>query len=325
MSYDRKNQKDNRVYKSKPKDWYTSSKGNDFDFCEGSFELKWIDRKKPIMDYKTHVGKDVHNICYFFYDVLVKSKEIRKGLMDAFKENKTKEFIYNLLLELLPKDFKPKEDFLLKLKNFTIAEGERLYNLSKYMKMNHKNILKYFVPKQREIYLDDEEDMSSGVIDRIDNLPDIKFNKRTFKIAIGDIKTGKIPNQIRKQIEFNRDNPARAKKLKLPTRYRRQLAEYNLLYEKRYNVCKEDILNYIIFLGWEEGPIVIYEHLTKRTYKALANLKIKMRKAVRENRYNPKPYYKKCRACFMREHCPKYEKQREPSPFENQKKVIVVD
>jgi hypothetical protein len=291
------------------------SKINDEAWCPASFFIHYVLGISSNPDKDLYGGTNAHLLCFYYYDVV--DFNILKKL--ELKEDVIKEYIKDVIIELIPKE--NKEDFLeLKghiIDRFAELEAIRIINLRKESKFKKL----YYFPLMREKVLEKPPDYY-GTPDAVWWLsPKFRYDGKKYKILIVDYKTGKVRPE-------------------LMTSHRRELNVYNWLVSYITGIPKDEILGMIMQLGNElsscneKHPIenvtqtgddiyhcsecdkeftpnrTLYYEYSKRSGNATKKRAENLRDLIRNIEDDPRPdlfyprrYYKKCAKCNSKSIC----------------------
>jgi len=293
--------------------WMTPSKLNDYDFCPGLFEARWLRGLKMVESKEMIIGHNIHEILFWYYNSLRKRDKLRQHLVDVVKEgeDKTFDFIMEIYDHLVPASAKDNETLYKMISNYAFIDSYRLMNLYKFYdnSLDVEQINMYYVPMLIEYKFIDNEWEMSGKLDRLDRMPEgFKYKGKKIKFMLGDYKSN-TPDKIWNDYLLYKEDPKLNKKSKpkLTTRYRRQLSVYVDLCVKHLggDYSRDDFAVFIMFLS---KSLSVSEKLSNRTYNSRDKMIDKIRREISlyekgDYVFPCKTFYKKCRKCGNADAC----------------------
>ncbi|MHC1591742.1 MAG: PD-(D/E)XK nuclease family protein [Candidatus Helarchaeales archaeon] len=305
--------------------WIFPSKVNDYDFCPGLFEDRWLQGIEVQKTEKMMIGHDIHEIAFWFYKAIEDENKIKLYLADSFNEGFEEGFfaIQRIYEHVVPDSVKKDRVLLNMVYNHAKLEATRLDNIRKYLDvpLRKQHVEMYFIPVLAEHKFSFEKFTKfegrfkeNGILDRLDRMPPgYEFQGKEIKFFVGEYKSS-TPLDYKRWMKLP-DDQKRKKKLKLKTRYRRQLSfyvDFCIEYFKDEDFTRDDFGVFVEFL---DTGIIIPEILSKRTYNSRDKLVNKIRGEIKKweqgNYHLPyKPYYRKCEECGRKEGCPAYSERK---------------
>ncbi|MHA1279267.1 MAG: PD-(D/E)XK nuclease family protein [Candidatus Helarchaeota archaeon] len=301
------------------------TKVNDYTFCPGLFEDRWLNGIEMKKSEKMVIGHDIHEIAFWFYKSIEDEKKIKKYLADSFNKGYDEGFlaVQTIYEHVVPEGVKKDKILLNMIYNHAIMESVRMYNLKRYISepLRVQHVEMYFIPVlvEHKFTIErfekfDGREKEKGVLDRLDRMPPgYKFNGKEIKFFVGEYKSS-TPLDYKRWAKLS-DAEKKKKKLKLKTRYRRQLSfyvDFCIEYFKNEDLNRDDFGVFVAFL---DTGVLIPEILSKRTYNSRDKLVNKIRGEIelweQGNYHLPyKPYYRKCEECGRKDGCPEYSERK---------------
>jgi len=303
--------------------WITPSRTGDYDYCEGTYEDKWLLGLTQKKSEPLKIGHDIHAIIFWFYKTIEDNPKLATALAEATNETReaAKEIIYKIYEKIVPDAVKENKALLTLIYNYAELDLDRLERLKGLFDRDliQEDILKYFMPVLAEHWFENEDEEKSGILDRLDRVPpNYKLKGKSVKFMVGDYKSN-TPNSILKALENYKETGKEKDKPKLTTRYRRQLSFYVDFCCEYLGFEREDFGVFVVFL---DPKLVVTDFLTNRTYNSREERIVIMREKTSlwlekhakgkstEGIFIRKPFYKKCRKCGRRDGCVEWIRQK---------------
>lgn len=175
--------------------WMSKSNILGYRFCSHLFKLRYIEGVDTGHQISAETGTNMHVIYNKFFDYLDydEVKKIVINYTDELENTKIYKYFFKQAMELMPVESRGYEPYQIRIKNFVLLETAHWIELSRKYKENYNKILKFFIPKFRERFLDCEPLMIFGSIDR----KNILEENDSIQI-IYDYKTGNVPADVKK-------------------------------------------------------------------------------------------------------------------------------
>ena len=228
------------VYTFRRLPWYSKSTVISYRFCPHLFYLRYILGEVIDVGISAETGTNMHAVYDRFFDVINIEKLVKIPINyeEELKLSRVYEFMYKTAMELIPVTSREYEVYKRLVNTFALLEAKHWISLNEKYNGSYNKIYKYFMPVEREVYVEAPIVMLFGTIDRINNHEE---NGVQLK-EIYDYKTGHIPKSVLNGIQ----KPGDEYSWVLPTEKNFELHYYlviNLL-RKGYRL-HPDIVEYI--------------------------------------------------------------------------------
>lgn len=337
------------IYTFRHLPWVSKSTVLSDSFCEWQFYLKYILRKDTGSSLSANTGTNIHAVVGTFFKRLdiLKLQKIPIDYEGYISEGRIYQFMLRTCMEMIPPKSRDYVPYKICLQNFSLIEADHWISLNKRYKGNVSKVLRYFLPAYVEKFMDYEDGMLFGTIDRKNKRPS---NKKEI-IEILDYKTGHVPKMVK---DYELADQGDEYSWTLPTDKMFELHFYSLLdmIDRGYTLdpdirdfmikpeffVKEpempmtkkmffhsdgtlyDFTKYyrvgIIYLGDESGPYIPKKKSGLRSMRAVFRRINRIRgKVYRREPFLKNPNYFKCRRCSIVDMCLNDE---EKKMFENE-------
>lgn len=324
------------IYTYRPWPWISKSAIISDDFCEWLFKLRYIDRIDVGVGLSAKTGTNMHvKVAEFFEKLnILELTKIPINYEEPVTDSRVYHFFMKTIFELIPEESRDYQTYKTILTNFSMMEADHWISLNEEHNGNVEKVLKYFIPKAVERYIELRDVMLYGTLDR----NTLHYTPKKDFIEIYDYKTGHVPKSVKAGMKDVGDEFSWV----LPTNKMFELHFYVML-----DVCRRgykihpDLVDYItnpenfyldapvpkvdshfinnkgepydftkdyrvgiIYLGDKLGPFVPKKKSNKRSMTAVFRRINYIRTKVHTNHVWQKQIsYWKCRNCSITEQC----------------------
>jgi len=183
------------IYTYRKLPWLSKSTILAYRFCQHLFDLRYNKGMDTGSTVKAETGTNMHILYAKFFD-LIDYTVLMNIVIDYEKDlNDTAvyQYFYKILMELIPPKSRTYKPYQWMVKNFALLETDDWINLNRIHKGKMPKILKYFKPLYIEKFLECEDLMLYGTVDRMGWFADMKDMKIMY-----DYKTGRVPADVKK-------------------------------------------------------------------------------------------------------------------------------
>jgi len=144
-------------------------------------------------------GTNMHAVYDRFFDVIDIQKLVKIPINyeEVIKLSRVYQFMHKTAMELIPLESREFKAYKTLVETFALLEAQHWITLNNKYKGNYSKVYKYFMPREREGYVEAPIVMLFGTLDRLNNHEQDGVELK----EIYDYKTGNIPKSIRDGIQ----------------------------------------------------------------------------------------------------------------------------
>jgi len=221
--------------------WISKSKIKALRYCDFNFYDEYFAPKKESkhLGVKPIVGTNTHLVMSLYFKYFDPTVGFRYISTDTpVKQHPFKRYVYDICMGLIPAKERDYSIYKYIYSNFAEVETKHWLYLNGIPDFTKNQILKTYIPKVNEEFIDDPLLFNYGTLDRVSEMDDGKGNIIDY---IFDYKTGNVPNSIKEGTKHN--DPF---SWKLPSRFSTEMHFYCLLYLRKQGCTpSEEVVDFL--------------------------------------------------------------------------------